>query len=217
MSVALHDVTFGYGSGPLVLDGFDLHVEDGEVVALVGPSGSGKSTVLGILGLLLRPLRGSVVVDNVEIASRREARSARAALISWVFQSMNVLGGRSVQDNASVGLLARGLRRPEADALADDLLDAVGLGGYSQRTIETLSGGEIQRVCIARALATRPRLLLADEPTGQLDPATSALVAGFMVTAARKSAGSLVVATHDPDVAGRCDRTIDMRSVKAVI
>lgn len=217
MSVALRDITFGYGSGPLVLDGFDLHVEDGEVIALVGPSGSGKSTVLGLLGLLLRPRRGSVVVDNVEIASRRQARNARAALISWVFQSMNVLGGRSVQDNASVGLLARGLRRSEADILADDLLDAVGLGGYSKRTIETLSGGEIQRVCIARALATRPRLLLADEPTGHLDPATSSLVAGFMVAAARKSAGSLVVASHDPDVAGRCDRTIDMRSVNVVV
>jgi len=210
MSVTVSDVTFAYRSERRILDQFTLRVEDGEVVALVGPSGSGKSTVLGILGLLLRPESGAVYIDDKAVTARRPTRHERSR-ISWVFQSMNVLAGRSVQDNAAVGLLARGLTRAEANAVAGGLLEAVGLAGFAHRAIETLSGGQIQRVCIARALATNPRLLLADEPTGQLDPETSSLVARFMVAAARRSAGCLVVATHDPDVARQCDRTIDMR------
>lgn len=210
------DVSHKYGNGPLVLDHVDIFVGTGEAVALMGPSGSGKTTLLSIMGLLTRPMSGLVAVDgsSLPIGGRR-LDAARAALFSWVFQTVNVLGLRTAADNAALGLLARGVPRSRATEQADTALSAVGLADRNRAVVAELSGGELQRVCIARAMAAMPRFVLADEPTGQLDHATSELVVDAM-WGARHSDTALVIATHDPMVAERCDRIIGLVDGHAV-
>lgn len=212
----VRDVSHRYGKGPLVLDHVDIFVATGEAVALMGPSGSGKTTLLSIMGLLTRPVSGSVAVDGVPLARRgRRLDAARGELFSWVFQTVNVLGQRTATDNAALGLLARGMPRSRATEQADTALSAVGLAGRNRAVVSELSGGELQRVCIARAMAAMPRLVLADEPTGQLDHATSELVVDALWEA-RYSDTALVIATHDPMVAKRCDRVIRLVDGHAV-
>lgn len=203
-------VSHRYGKGPLVLNDVDLFVASGESVALMGPSGSGKTTLLSIMGLLTKPASGSVAVDGIRMPRRgRRLDAARAELFSWVFQTANVLGQRNATDNAALGLLARGVPRAEAAHQANRALAAVGLADRTHDDVTTLSGGELQRVCIARAIAAVPRFVLADEPTGQLDHATSQLVMDSLWEA-RHAHTSLVIATHDPMVAERCDRVIHL-------
>lgn len=210
------DVSHRYGKGPLVLDHVDVVVESGEAVALMGPSGSGKTTLLSIMGLLTRPVSGSVAVDGSRLPRRgRRLDVARAELFSWVFQTVNVLGQRTATDNAALGLLARGVPRSRAADRANTALAAVGLADRNRDDVTELSGGELQRVCIARAMAATPRFVLADEPTGQLDHATSELVVDALWEA-RHSDTALVIATHDPMVAERCDRVIRLADGHAV-
>ncbi len=208
--VALVGVRHRYGNGPWVLDGVDLAVWPGEAVAVTGPSGSGKTTLLSILGLLTDPTSGEVKVGGkpAPSASRRRDR-LRAGWFAWVFQTVNVLGHRSAVDNAALGLLARGVPRPTASRQAQAALAAVGLADRVDTPVVDLSGGELQRVCIARAAAAAPKVLLADEPTGQLDHATSLTVLDAL-WAARRPETALVVATHDPQVAERCDRILQL-------
>ncbi|HHC08740.1 MAG TPA: ABC transporter ATP-binding protein [Actinobacteria bacterium] len=206
--VSLVGVRHRYGRGPWVLDGVDLTVESGEAVAVMGPSGSGKTTLLSILGLLTAPTDGEVLVAGEPAGTRRRGR-LRAEWFTWVFQTVNVLGHRSALDNAALGLLARGVPRPVASRRAREALAAVGLASRADAPVVELSGGELQRVCIARATAAAPRVILADEPTGQLDHATSLTVLDAL-WAARRPETALVVATHDPEVAGRCDRVLGL-------
>lgn len=181
-----------------------LTIEDGESVALMGPSGSGKSTALQLIGGLLRPTRG-------DIQYLRSCEVVRdAPRIGWVFQTNNVLSRRSAADNAALGLLAGGMSHAPARERAYRMLQAMGISHLADRALKTLSGGEVQRVCIARALAPAPDLVLADEPTGQLDSATtSSVVRALFDHLPPKS--SLIVATHDVEVAQKCGQVFILR------
>lgn len=210
MPLILRQVSHSYRPGVRVLTEVDLSVGRGESVAIVGPSGSGKTTLLSILGLLEAPTQGAVLLDGVRASHRgRAANRLRSSVFSWVFQSVNVLRGRSVLDNVALAWLAKGTSREQAEASAREALEAVGLLEHVMTPAQLLSGGELQRVCIARAVAARPQYLLADEPTGQLDRATSDKVLDALWNA-RPESMALVVATHDRRVASRCDRVLEL-------
>lgn len=218
VGLELRDISHRYGAGrPEVLRGVSLTLEPGESVALMGPSGSGKTTLLTVLGLLVTPSSGELVLDGRSLRGRGfQLARLRAELFGWVFQSVNVLGRRTALDNASLGLLARGAPLAEARRAAAEALEAVGVGAYAERPVHTLSGGELQRVCIARALAARPRFILADEPTGQLDRANTEGVIEALVNN-RPPGTSVVIATHDPLVASHCDRVVRLVDGVAVV
>jgi len=207
MSLEARNVTQSF-AGHVVLDDLSFSVESGETVAITGPSGSGKTTLLSILGLLSRPDVGQVLVDGREVShgGRRRDR-LRSGRIAWIFQTVNVLGHRSALDNVALGLLTQGVSRFDAETAAIGALTAVGLEDKVRRPVRELSGGEVQRVCGARAIAGDPGYLLADEPTGQLDRATTDLVIDSLL-AARSADTAVVIATHDPLVAGRCERVM---------
>jgi len=183
------------GQGTALLRELSLQVRAGDSVAVIGPSGSGKSTLLGLLGGLLVPASGEVRLEQA-------AGDGLAKHVSWILQTVNVLADRTVQDNIALGAYADGCARTESLTRADAALDLVGLDGRGREKVRTLSGGEVQRVVIARALVSRRPVLLADEPTGQLDRATSEEVVSSLLTAAADRV--LVVVTHDDTVAGRC-------------
>lgn len=211
MPIMLERVSHAYGSGSLVLDTVDLEIRDGERVALTGPSGSGKTTLLSVLGLLVQPQRGRVLIDGVAVPSTERLRhKLRSDLFAWVPQTVNLLGRRSAVENVAIPLLSRGLSRANAHEVARSALASVGLGDHSESSVRTLSGGEVQRVCIARALVHRPRFLLADEPTGQLDHETSVAVVGTLKRLLDATGSSLVVATHDNMVASACERELNL-------
>ena len=215
MSLAVVDVGHRYSarSAP-VLAGVSMTIAAGESVALMGPSGSGKTTLLGILGLLFVPSEGSLLLDGSPVPGRRRT-ALRAGAFAWVFQGTNVLPRRTALDNAALGLLARGASQREAEAAAHEALAAVGVGHLAAKPANTLSGGELQRVCVARAIAARPRFILADEPTGQLDHANTEGVIEALV--ANRSIGTaVVIATHDPEVAAHCDRIVRLRDGRIV-
>lgn len=191
------DVRFPRLARP-VLAGVSLSVEQGETLAVVGPSGSGKSTLLSVLGGLVRPSSGTVRVDG----GRRDVRDVSA----WVLQTVNVLPERTALENVALGALTRGLRTREARWAARERLESVGLADLVHSPARLLSGGELQRVVIARALASGRPFLLADEPTGQLDRSTSLLVLDALFTSA--AGAGVVVVTHDPEVAARCGRAV---------
>ncbi len=192
----------------VVLDDVSVEIEAGQTVALTGPSGSGKTTLLSILGLLLNPAKGLVHIDGRAVShSNRRRDRLRAGRIAWIFQTVNVLGHRTALDNVALGLLAQGIGRFEAETKAIGALTAVGLGDKARQPTRDLSGGEVQRVCGARAIAGSPGYLLADEPTGQLDRAATELVIDSLL-AARGADTAIVIATHDPQVARRCERVL---------
>lgn len=207
MPLTLRGVSHRYGPPlPWVVRGIDLEVADGESVALMGPSGSGKTTLLSILGLLTHPAEGEVLLDGQPI-ERRAASALRTREFAWVFQTANALLRRTALENASLQLLARGAKREAAEAAAKYELGRVGVGHLAARPARMLSGGELQRVCIARALAAAPRFIFADEPTGQLDHA-STLEAGAALIEQRPVGTAVIIATHDPEVAARCGRIV---------
>ncbi len=207
MPLTLRGVSHRYrGDLPWVVREVDIEIGDGESVALMGPSGSGKTTLLSILGLLTKPAEGEVLLDEASIGGRA-ASGLRTTQFSWVFQTANALSRRTALDNAALQLLARGVRPDLARRTALVELDRVGVGHLAPRPARLLSGGELQRVCIARALAAAPRWILADEPTGQLDHATTLEVSQALIEQ-RPIGTALIIATHDPDVAARCERTI---------
>ena len=206
----LEGVSHRYRSGPMVLEGIDLEVAAGERVAFVGPSGSGKTTLLSIIGLLTVPTTGSILLDGEPVPrAGRQRFQMRSRSFSWVFQTVNVLGRRTAIDNAALGLVARGVSRQSANQAAVKALMAVWLGDRSDERVANLSGGELQRVCIARAVAVPSTIVLADEPTGQLDHATSVRVLDAMRESLRTEA-TLIIATHDPTVVLLCSRIFEI-------
>ena len=199
------------GPAPVrVLDGLDLSVARGEVVALVAPSGAGKSTLLHIAGLLDTPDAGRVVLNGRDMTGLPDkARTeARRRDLGFVYQFHHLLPEFSALENIVLPQLANAVPARDARARAADLLDRVGLGARADHRPAELSGGEQQRVAFCRALANRPSLLLADEPTGNLDPATSDRVFGLLMALVRDTGLSALIATHNHQLAGRMDRVI---------
>lgn len=212
MSLKLENITHRYSGGPFVLDRINFEVNDGETVAIVGPSGSGKTTLLAVIGLLITPTSGSVIIDGTQAPRRPGHRhEVRTRKFAWVFQSMNVLGHRTALDNVAVSMLARGYTRDVAERQGLSALRLVGLDHKAHATSESLSGGELQRTCIARALTSKPPILLADEPTGQLDQRTSQTVLDAMWALLSDVGAAMVVVTHDESVARRCERVLSLQ------
>lgn len=198
-----------------VLEGAVFEARTGQSVAVLGPSGSGKSTLLSLLGGLGQPTRGEVgVLDD----GGRPAGVAPRDVTSWVLQTTNMLPERTAVDNVAVAAQVAGMARVEALRVASDLLAAVGLAALAAVRARVMSGGEVQRVAVARALAGRRPFILADEPTGQLDHAATEAVldALFAAVAAQDERCGLVVVTHDPAVARRCDRTVRLEDGRVV-
>jgi lipoprotein-releasing system ATP-binding protein len=196
-----------------VLTGADLTLHPGEIVALVAPSGTGKSTLLHLAGLLEKPDAGEVLVDGRAAGTLSDdARTAiRRTTIGFVYQFHHLLPEFTALENISLPQMAAGTARPAADARATELLHAFGLQGRETHRPGKLSGGEQQRVAIARALANRPRVLLADEPTGNLDVATADRVFNELLHAVRGQGVAALIATHNPDLAARMDRVVTLR------
>lgn len=188
-----------------VLRSVDASLTRGEWVALTGPSGSGKTTLLAILGGLLRPSSGETHLVGADASRTSRTRPA----VAWVLQTATTIGTRSVLDNAALGGLSAGLSSKSAAHLATTMLAAVGLGTRLQQRAKALSGGEVQRLSIARALTSSRPFLFADEPTGQLDRRTSDQVIGAMADACTDV--GVLIATHDPGVAQRCHRVLTLR------
>lgn len=194
-----------------ILDNIDLAVAAGELVAIVGPSGSGKSTLLGLMAGLDRPSSGSVRLDGVALEGLGEDRLAllRREKVGFVFQSFHLLENLTARENVLVPLELVGAR--DAPARTDELLEQVGLDERGHHYPAQLSGGEQQRVALARAFASRPSILLADEPTGNLDSATGARVLDLLLDLREAHGTTLVLVTHDPAIASRADREVHLR------
>src|SRR5580700_12234746 len=219
--VFLHGVSRRFRQGDSTLDilkGAELAVWPGQSVALVAPSGTGKSTLLHIAGLLEHPDGGEVYIDQV--ATSRMSDAARTQVrrtdIGFVYQAHHLLPEFSALENVILPQMIRGLTRKEAVKRAAELLSYLGLKDRLQHRPAELSGGEQQRVAIARAVSNAPRILLADEPTGNLDPRTSDQVFGALSQLVRASGLAAVIATHNRDIAARMDRRVTLRDGQVV-
>ena len=210
MSLRVHDLGKRYGDTP-VFSRVSLDVAPGEFVAIVGESGVGKSTLLNCMAGLDSWDTGSVSLDGVDLGKLGEDQRAllRRAKVGFVFQAFHVLPHLDVAQNIGLPLLLLG--QPDT-ARVEAMLVAVGLGGMGQRLPQTLSGGQLQRVAIARALVHRPSLLLADEPTGNLDPTTATKVMDALVAQTRENGAALVLVTHSETAAARADRVLHLSS-----
>ena len=197
-------------SRQVVFDGLSFSVGKGETVALLGASGSGKTTLLNLISGIDTPDSGRVLLEGVDVHAQAEpARTLlRRRRIGFVFQFFNLIPTLTVGENLALPLELLGADDQAARERADDLLEKVGLGGLAERYPETLSGGEQQRVAIARALAHEPAVLLADEPTGNLDEETGSLIIALLTDLARLQGTTLLLVTHSMQVAGAADRVL---------
>ena len=199
-----------------ILDGVTLHVPPGQFLAITGPSGSGKSTLLGLVAGLDRATAGSIRVDGVDLSSLDEDALARLRLakIGYVFQAFHLIPTLTALENVAIPLELAGAA--DAPGQARALLEEVGLKARVDHYPAELSGGEQQRVALARAVANRPRLLLADEPTGNLDSATGAQIVDLLVGLHRRNGTTLILVTHDPALAAHAQRIVELRDGRVV-
>ncbi|HCZ06568.1 MAG TPA: macrolide ABC transporter ATP-binding protein [Thermotogae bacterium] len=200
------------------LDGVTLEVQPGEILVVMGPSGSGKSTLLHIMGCLDRPTSGQVYIDgrNVSKLNDRQLARVRNAMLGFVFQQFNLLPRLTALENVELPMIYAGVPRKKRIDRARDLLERFELSDRLKHRPSQLSGGQQQRVAIARALANNPKVILADEPTGNLDTASGEVVIENLVRLNREEGITVVVVTHDPEIAGIGDRVIHMRDGRII-
>ena len=205
--------SYPIGQGSLhVLKGINLKINEGELVAIMGSSGSGKSTLLNIIGMLDNYDSGSYKLDNVPIKDLDETKAAkyRNKFLGFVFQSFNLINYKTALENIALPLYYQGISRAERQKTAIEYLEKVGLADWAEHLPSELSGGQKQRIAIARALASQPKVLLADEPTGALDSTTSEEVMDLIKKINREGKTILVV-THEQDIANMCKRIITLK------
>jgi putative ABC transport system ATP-binding protein len=211
----LEKITKVYGSGDVrvsALSGIDMEIHEGERMSIVGPSGCGKSTLLSILGLLDSPTSGRMYFDGHDVTRLSEDQTAalRGRRIGFVFQAFHLVPSIDAQSNVALPLLFQGIAREERQKKSKAVLERLGMGDRMHHYPSQLSGGQRQRVAIARALVTNPAIILADEPTGNLDSKSGADVL-HIIDELHKDGGTVVVVTHDPNVAKLSDRIIRMK------
>lgn len=214
-SLAVEDLARHFEGGVITaLDGVSFEAAAGEVLALMGPSGCGKSTLLSLIGLLDRPTRGRVMIDGTDLAGVEKPGAFRARTIGFVFQAHHLLPAMTLLENVSAPLIALGVPRTQRTARAMTLLEWVGLKSRAHFLPSKLSGGERQRGAVGRALATHPQIILADEPTGNLDTKNGEAVVQLLVDHARVHGALVIIATHNPEISAVADRTLVMRDGK---
>ena len=219
--IALAGVTRTFGTGAAAfqaLRGVDLTIEEGEFVAIMGPSGSGKSSMMNILGCLDTPTTGSYLFQGVPVEGldRDERALLRRRHLGFVFQGYNLLPRTSARENIELPLLYRGVGQSERRALAEAALASVGLTGWGRNTPSELSGGQQQRIAIARAIVTSPTVLLADEPTGNLDSQMGRDIMNILVRLNREQSITILMVTHEPDMAAYAQREVRFRDGRIV-
>ena len=211
--ISLHQVTKVYGKGDNAVEalrGIDLDISSGEAIAIIGRSGSGKSTLAHVMATLDRPTSGKVLINGSEVGrrSKRASNRLRNQEIGFVFQQFFMNARDSVLDNVMLPMVIAGIRPKLRRKRALDALETVGLLDKAYARASDLSGGQKQRVCIARAIVNKPSIILADEPTGNLDTATSRVVEDMLFRLNQERGITLVIVTHDPDLAQRCGRQV---------
>jgi len=214
--VTVDHVSKSYDSRIVAVRDVSLRLEAGEFASLTGPSGCGKSTLLNLIGSLARPDSGSIVVDGTSVPELRSPATYRRTTVGFVFQLHHLLPMLSAGANVEVPLIGAGIGRRERRERAQELLAEVGLAARVDHLPSQLSGGERQRVAVARALANRPRLLLADEPTGALDSASSKRVLDLLATLRGRYGMTMLVVSYDPEVGRHADRTLSMADGRIV-
>ena len=214
--IQLRAITRSYGTGEAyvcALEGLDLTIHQGEFVAIMGPSGSGKSTAMNIIGCLDRPTSGQYLFNGVEVAGLNQDQRAllRRHYLGFVFQGFNLLARTSALENVELPLIYKGMPRAERQSRSRAALARVGLAGRETHDPSQLSGGQQQRVAIARALASQPMVLLADEPTGNLDTQRSEEIMQLLVELNRTEGLTIIMVTHEEDMAAHAGRLVTFR------
>lgn len=211
------NLTKSYEKGSIkALDGVNLVIERGDFVSIIGPSGSGKSTLLNMLGGLDKPTSGTVIIDGVDITKEKDLSELRSAKVGFIFQLHNLIPNLNALDNVEIPLIGTGMKEKEMKQRAKYLLEAVGLGDRMKQKPNKLSGGQRQRIAIARALVNNPSIILADEPTGSLDTKTGARILDLLRNIQENNNVTLIIVTHDPEVAAMANRTIKIRDGRII-
>ena len=215
--IRFQNVLKQYDKGTVTaLDNINLSIEKGSFVSIIGPSGSGKSTLLNMLGALDTPDSGAVIVNGVDLSTQKDLSDFRRHEIGFVFQLHNLIPNLTVQENVEIPLMDSNLSHKEKKKRAELFLEAVGLFDKRKQKPNKLSGGERQRVAIARSLVNFPSIILADEPTGALDTKTGGMVLDVLRFVMQAIDATLIIVTHDRDVAKLADRTIEIRDGQVI-